>query len=68
MQLTPQEEKKLIRLAKMVDSKEVATLEEFDALDSKVEELSNKLDENVLVTQDAIESISEELKKKLESE
>jgi hypothetical protein len=68
MKLSPQEEKKLIRLAKMVDSKEVATLEEFDALDSKVEELSNKMDENVLVTQDAIESISEELKKKLESE
>jgi hypothetical protein len=68
MKLSLQEEKKLIRLAKMVDSKEVATLEEFDALDSKVEELSNKLDENVLVTQDAIESISEELKKKLESE
>ena len=68
MKITPQEEKKLMRLAKMVDSKEVATLEEFDALDSKVEELSSKLDENVLVTQDALESISEELKKKLESE
>lgn len=68
MELTPKEEKKLEKYLNFVEDKELSTIQEFDNLEEKINEVSQKVDVIAQRTEDSIKTISEELKKKLESE
>jgi len=72
MELSQKQKDKLLKMAKFIDNSNLATIEEFESIDSKVEQIKEtvnaKVDNLEAKIDGGLSAISEELKKKLESE
>lgn len=68
MQLTDKQLSKLKKLSKFAEDKDLATVEEFDNLEQRVNQIDAKLDENATKLDNAVSTITDELKKKLSEE
>lgn len=72
MELSQKQKDKLLKMAKFIDNSNLATIEEFESIDSKVEQIKDtvnaKVDNLEAKIDGSLSALSEELKKKLESE
>ena len=67
MNFSPLQKRKL-KLLKFLKNDKIAIADEFCGIEEKIEKIEEKIDEVSVKTQESISTISEELKKKLESE